>query len=368
MKRWSFLSVLLAALVLGGCDSTNGPSDGLPGKIDTANWAALDAKLDSFLSSNGGPVRGYSFLLFSADGTIHSRAGGNQTIDSAVRIASATKVPSAAAILTLVDQGKLNLDLPIDRYLEAAGNPITLPIDKRNVTMRMLLSHTSGLPGGARAEPNCLDRVLAVSLQSCAQLVALTPLLTAPGTAFAYGGGDYQLAGYIATLIAGKNWQSFFADALGTPLGLTRFTYGDASAVSNPRIAGGANSDVHDYAKILRMIQNGGVADSGQRVLSRSAINELLRNQIAGLPILYAPFAQQARDSYNGYTLGFWVSDLSLHPRSAGPELSDPGLFGTTPWIDQDIGYGAIILIDDNTFTGLDIWNAVRPLIIDQLG
>lgn len=366
MKRLSFLAALL--LMLCGCDSVTSPGDSLPAKAATADWTALDSKLDSFLAAKGGPVRGYGFLLFSRDGVIHSRAGGNQTLDSVLRIASATKVPSAVAILTLVDQGKLDLDIPVEHYIEAAGRPIIWPFDKSAITMRMLLAHTSGLPGGARAEPNCLDRVLAVSLQSCAQLVALTPLLSAPGTAFAYGGGDYQLAGYIATLIAGKNWQSFFADAIANPLGLTRFSYGDPATVSNPRIAGGAGSDVNDYAKILRMIQNGGVADNGQRVLSSKVIRELLRNQTAGLPILYAPFAQQVRESYSGYTLGFWVSERALHPGSRGPEFSDPGLFGTVPWIDQDLGYGAILLIDDNTFTGLDLWNAVRPLIIDQLG
>lgn len=358
---------LLFTLLLTACGSGGG--DGMPieERAQGADWSALDSTLDGYLRSNGGELSGYGFLLFGPNGELHRRVGGTQSDNAVLRIASASKVPSAAAILTLVDRGLLDLDRPVAQYIEAAGNPILWPPDKRFITMRMLLAHTSGMIGLSDSQPNCLDRLLGLSLQQCAQIIAATPLLTPPGTAFNYGGADYQIAGYVATLIAGTDWHTFFANAIARPLNLRRFNYGDAATVINPRIAGGAFSDLNDYARILRMVQNGGSLD-GRRVLSSASVRELLRNQIAGLPILFAPFPQQARQSYTGYTLGFWVSDASLHPGSAGPEFSDPGLFGTTPWIDQDLGYGAVILIDDSTRTGLDMWNAVRPLIIDTLG
>lgn len=368
MKKMCLLMVLLLSLCACGDGSPDsGGEPKLTDRTSTADWSALDAKLDSYLASQNGPLRGYGFVLFARDGTLHTRVGGNQTADTVLSIASASKMPSAAAILTLVDSGQLDLDEPVKTYITAAGNPIFWPPDKSRITMRMLLAHTSGMIGLSASQPNCLDRILSLTLAQCAQLIAATPLLTVPGTVFNYGGADYQVAGYIATLIAGKDWHQLFRDGIAQPLGLTRFTYGDPATVLNPRIAGGAASDLGDYARILRMIQNDGTLD-GQRVLSDSAVRELKHNNIAGLPILYAPFPQQARSSYTGYTLGFWVSSPSLHPGSAGPEFSDPSLLGTTPWIDEDIGYGAIILIDDNTSTGLDIWNAVRPLIIQQLG
>ena len=361
------LTLVLSLVACGGGGSPDGGGAKLTDRANSADWTALDAQLDSYLTSQNGPLRGYGFVLFSRDGTLHTRVGGNQTVDTVLPIASASKMPSAAAILTLVDSGQLDLDEPVATYIAAAGNPIYWSPDKARITMRMLLAHTSGMIGLSDSQPNCLDRILALTLAQCAQLIAATPLLTAPGTAFNYGGADYQVAGYVATLIAGKDWHQLFHDGIAQPLGLTRFTYGDPATVLNPRIAGGAESDLGDYARILRMIQNDGALD-GRRVLSSDAVRELKHNNIAGLPIVYAPFPQQARSSYTGYTLGFWVSSSSLHPGSAGPEFSDPGLFGTTPWIDEDIGYGAILLIDNNTYTGLDIWNAVRPLIIQQLG
>jgi hypothetical protein len=68
-----------------------------------------------------------------------------------------------------------------------------------------------------------------------------------------------------------------------------------------------------------------------------------------------------------GYSFGWWHSSPTLHPGSDGPELSDQGAFGCTPWVDLDLGYTAIILIRDRTRTGTEIWNAVRPLIFEQL-
>jgi len=56
-----------------------------------------------------------------------------------------------------------------------------------------------------------------------------------------------------------------------------------------------------------------------------------------------------------------------VYPGSSGPELSDPGAFGCTPWIDLDLSYTAIILIQSRTGIGTEIWNAVRPLVIEQV-
>ncbi len=363
--RWIGL-ILLAVLAACSSSDGSGPDSG-DSKSGSGNWPELDATLDGFLTRPGTTVSGYTFLLFDRERLIYSRAGGKQTLDSVLPIASASKMPAAAAILTLVDAGKLDLDVPVAQYIHAAGDPILWPPDKAAITMRMLLNHSSGLPGAGASQPNCLDRVLALSLQQCAQIIALTPLVSLPGAAFNYGGADFQIAGYVATLIAGQSWQDFFAETIGAPLGLSRFTYGDPQAVSNPRIAGGAFSDAGDYRKILTMILNDGRDDAGQPVLSHAAIALMKTDQVDGLPILFAPFLQQARQNFDGYSFGFWISAPAQHPGSAGPELSDPGLLGTTPWLDDDLGYGAVLLLDDRTREGLEIWDAVRPLIIQRL-
>ncbi len=336
------------------------------------DWTKLGAALDGFVSSASNPpsgsASGYSFLLFDSSGTLYTRAGGDHSLATVEMLASASKLPSSAAILTLVDQGKLNLDTPIASYLHNAGDPITWPSDKAAITMRMLLAHTSGLPGLADKQPNCLNQPAAGTLQQCAQDIANATLASQPGAEFNYGGADYQVAGYVATLISGAaNWQTFFSTAIATPLGgIASYSYGDPAVVSNPRIAGGAMSNVTDYATILGMVQADGKF-SGKQVLSASAISALKTNQIEGLPNAFTPFSPSAAASYPGYGLGLFISAPALYQRSPGPEFSDPGLFGATPWFDNGLNYGAVILIKQDTQTGLDMWNAARPLIIQQL-
>jgi CubicO group peptidase (beta-lactamase class C family) len=366
MKR---LGTWLAALLLLSACGGGGGSSSPPRNYD---WSQLGTTLDSFISTASDPptgtVSGYGFVLFNRSGVLYTRAGGNQSLSSVDMIASASKLPAVAAILTLVDQGKLNLDTPVASYFQGAGNPITWPADKAAITTRMLLSHTSGLPGLASTQPACMNEPAATSLQQCAQNIANTALVSKPGAEFNYGGVDYQVAGYLATLLSGaSSWQAFFNSAIVTPLGLSTFTYGDPLLVTNPRIAGGAGSDVGDYATILAMVLNNGQY-GGKQLLSASSIGQLTSNQIAGLNTVYTPFSAAVAPDYPGYTLGLFISAASLYSaQSSGPEYSDPGLYGTTPWFDTGTGYGAVILINQDTQTGLDIWNAVRPLILQQL-
>jgi len=326
------------------------------------DWTETRKTLDDYVAvqSMRGIV-GYSLIIFDREGPLFQQAGGNQSDGSTNEIASATKLPSAAAILTLVDEGKLDLDAPISTYL-AANPAFSLPADKAAITMRMLLSHTSGLPGLKDMEPVCLNIEVLMTLESCAQSVASGTLVAAPGTAFNYGAGDYQLAGYIATLLSGQSWQDFFAARIGTPVGMPTFTYGEGS---NPRIAGSASTNVADYAAFLRMIQNGGTVGS-KRVLSRAMVAEIQQDEIKGLTVRYSPFSAARAPNYPAYGLGVFGSASSLIAPSPGPELSDPGLLGTVPWFDQGLGYGAVLLTTTTLDNGLDLGDALRADIIRQ--
>ena len=359
-KAYRFGATLSLAALVTAC-SSQGSTDFTP----------IQASLDSFVSTDAAPasgsVAGYSFALTTPFGTVYKTAGGDQKVDDVVAIASATKLPSAMAILTLVDAGKLNLDEPVATYFAALDPTFPWPRDKQAITMRMLLSHTAGIPSPPDpATTDCLNNTFS-TLRACAADIAQAPLDYPPGTTFSYSGADYQVAGYLAELLSGQKWQDYFAAAVATPLGLSTFSYGDTD---NPRIAGGASCDVDDYAKILRMLLDGGVNASGKRVLSAAMIDELKKNEIAGLPTNLVPFPADEQADYPGYTMSLWISAPSLYQPlgSPGPEYSDPGLFGTTPWVDFGAGYGAIILITQDTQTGIDMWNAARPKILAALG
>jgi Beta-lactamase class C and other penicillin binding proteins len=319
------------------------------------DWSALDKQLESFVPTT---VPGLTFLLAKDGQVLYEKALGNQTLDSVLPIASATKMPSSLVILTLVQDGLIGLDEPIGTYLQGH---IDVPADKAAITTRMLLNHTSGLNN----KPACEFRPKSM-LQTCAQEILNDPLQFAPGTEFAYGGGGFQVAGYLAEVVSGMSWNDLFQERLSKPLGLTQFSYtrGPLSSETNPRLASGASSNVTDYNKILQMILSNRNDGSGPSILIPETITMLTTSQISGLSVLETPADTHL---YPGYSFGFWISDPSLYPGSNGPEVSDEGALGCTPWIDFDLGYSAVLLIKADGETGREIWNAIRPLIIDQL-
>jgi CubicO group peptidase (beta-lactamase class C family) len=238
---------------------------------------------------------------------------------------------------------------------------VTVPPDKANLTMRMLMNHTSGLSGTADAP--CLSNRM-TTLQLCAQQILNLPLSYTPGAHFDYGGNSMQLAGYVAEVLSGKSWSQFFAEKIGTPLGLTRFTYGNSQ---NPRVPGGAVSDVGDYTRLMQMYLAGGTFGS-TRILSRQTYYEMQSDQRRGLPALNNPGGKRLTK----YSYGWWHSSAEHlqdqpSPTTPGPELSDQGAFGCTPWIDFEHNYTAIILVSSNVPAATLIWNDARPLIIEQM-
>lgn len=323
--------------------------------VGNYDWTALSAELESHVPVT---VSGMTFMLSRHGRVLYSQAFGDQTLNTILPLASATKFPSMAAILTLVDDGFLDLDTPISVYLKGF---VTVPPDKANLTMRMLMNHTSGLSGTADAP--CLSNRM-TTLQLCAQQILDLPLSYTPGTHFDYGGNSMQLAGYVAEVLSGKSWSQFFAEKIGTPLGLTRFTYGNSQ---NPRVPGGAVSDVGDYTRLMQMYLAGGTFGS-TRILSRQIHYEMQSDQRRGLPALNNPGGKRLTK----YSYGWWHSSAEHlqdqpSPTTPGPELSDQGAFGCTPWIDFEHNYTAIILVDSNVPAATLIWNDVRPLIIEQM-
>ncbi|HVT34414.1 MAG TPA: hypothetical protein VHE37_02435, partial [Nevskiaceae bacterium] len=115
------LPVLLASCGGGG---GGGDSAGLGSGGGSSGGTGICNALNGYLttdSSAAGMVTGYSFAVFSKSNILLTCAGGDQQIGAIRAIASASKLPSAAAIMTLVDSGSLNLDLPVSVYLLGSG-------------------------------------------------------------------------------------------------------------------------------------------------------------------------------------------------------------------------------------------------------
>ncbi|MEM7163983.1 MAG: serine hydrolase [Planctomycetota bacterium] len=282
------------------------------------------------LIDNGFLVNGASVWLETGDLAVSEvHYLGTYDASTVVPIASATKLLSAVAILSLVDDGLLDLDAPVATYLPLWNGA------RGTMTVRQMFSHTSGLPGGSQ-HPVLGDDTLNLA-QAVEQIRTTTPLDAAPGTQFAYGGLSMHVAGRVAEVVTGQSWAQLFAARVATPLGLTATDYYGFGFTLNPRIAGGARSSLTDYGKVLRMLARDGWHE-GVQVLSSAAIQTMTSDQTNGVPIVSSPAPAGVR-----YGIGVWLNLVAADGTTI--RVSSPGAFGFTPWIDLDLRFSGILMI-----------------------
>lgn len=235
--------------------------------------------------------------------------------DSVFWIASQSKGITATAVMMLVDEGRLSLDDPVEKYLpEFMDQPVAAGKDKtvaraRSITIRDLLSHVSGLPFKSEEEKPTLDGLpLAVAVKSYAK----APLATQPGTKYQYSNAGINTAARVLEVVSGLPYEDFMDKRLFGPLGMTDTTFWpNAAQVARlaktykpdaskkklvlgglgqlqadltdrthrfPMPAGGLFSTAKDVATFCRMLLNGGELD-GRRYLSAAALQALTSRQ-----------------------------------------------------------------------------------------
>lgn len=313
---------LLLSLFLFLC--TSAPS--------AADFSAVDAEVEALIRRHGLPG---AVLLVAKDGVqVHRYTSGSYGLDTRLPIASASKWVSASLLQRLAEQGRIDWDAPLSRYVS------DLPADKSALTLRQLFALTSGIPGGDQlsAHPCLADRF--TTLEACARSILELPLRGTPGTVFDYGGNAMQVAGWIVERATGEDWNLLLQRELGAPLGWTETSFAALPAFgagANPRIAGGLFSTAPEYLQLLIAQQQYGRLD-GKRLFDRQGVADGQRVQTTGTQVLSTPFAQAA-----GYGLGRWIDRVD----SAGQALqvSSPGAFGFTPWIDTRRGIAAVLAI-----------------------
>ena len=162
-------------------------------------------------------------------------------------------------------------------------------------------------------------------------------LIAAPGSQFYYGGASMQVAGRVAEVATGQTWQQLFFERIRIPTGMTNAYY---NLGPNPRIGGGVNSTLGDYARLLQMHADGGVYGQSQ-VLSLAAVQEMQEDQTFGVPIAYSPHPFPIR-----YGLGVWRDITGAAGEAI--QLSSQGKFGFSPWLDNQRGYVGVFLVEDD--------------------
>jgi serine-type D-Ala-D-Ala carboxypeptidase/endopeptidase len=242
-------------------------------------------------------------------------------------IVSAAKWLSAAAILVLVDEGKLKLDDSVSHWLPYFKS------DKKGITVRQLLSHTSGLP----SHLPCMFQAQ-LQLDDCVRQIAEKSKLSAPpGKEFAYGGAAYSVVGRVAEVAAGATWAQVFSSRLAQPLGLEHTGYGNTS---NPMLSEGqVFSSAADYVTFLQMVLDNGMR-GGKRVLSEAMIEEMARDQTVGVSGRESPRGDRT------YGLGCW-RDVVDSTSGRALLLTSPGAGGFVPWVNRTRGMVGVLAVFD---------------------
>lgn len=179
--------------------------------------------------------------------------------DTVFAVASSSKWITAHAILKLVDQGKLELDRPVERHLTRWHLPPS-SFSADGVTARRLLSHTAGLTDGLGFGDYGLDEPLPTLEESLAAPRSSSGLAAGsiavgiePGSQFRYSGGGYLLLELLVEEIAGERFDSFVRREVLEPLGMTRSGYDDLSTTANSAKSYDANGQP---APIVRYASN----------------------------------------------------------------------------------------------------------------
>jgi CubicO group peptidase (beta-lactamase class C family) len=165
-----------------------------------------------------------------AFGLANVETGARVGIDSVFELASVTKPITAISVMMLVEQKKLALDDPVDKYLAA------VPAAWHEITVRELLSHTSGLREYGLVKCDGSE-LLDISTRQQFQDLLKSPLLFAPGTGTQYSDSGYFILGMIIESVSGLSYRDFLQQRIFGPLGMQHTSVLDQSAIIPNRVS-----------------------------------------------------------------------------------------------------------------------------------
>jgi len=237
--------------------------------------------------------------------------------DSLFWIASMSKPMTAAAVMILVDEGKLTLDDPVEKFLpefkdlwlaaERGKEHMLLKRPKRPIAVRDLLTHTSGLVHFLEVENPSSKHFELLPLKVATQYYALTPLQAEPGSKWQYSNAGMNTVGRVIEVVSGIPYEEFMSRRMFEPLGMRDTTFSPSKQQlerlakaykpnatgtgleettvpilkyppdgrKNPPFpAGGLYSTADDVGRFCQMFLNRGVSGK-KRILSEVAVGQM---------------------------------------------------------------------------------------------
>ncbi|WP_316233717.1 serine hydrolase domain-containing protein [Bradyrhizobium sp. SZCCHNPS2010] len=361
--------------------------------MSTSFGAAADAVLHDVATSTPG-VPGVVAMVTDRYRNIYEGAAGKRrldqpadmTTDSIFAIFSTTKAITGTAVLQLVEEGRLDLDAPAKRYapeigklqvidgFDAEGEPI-LRAPKRDITPRMLMTHTAGLSydfinhtynrlAQEKGQPSVIT-----ATKAC----LMTPLLFDPGERWDYG-TNLDWCGQIVEAITGKRLGEIFKTRIFEPLGIAEMTFEltdemrqrlagvharnadgsltpmDFELPANPEVQMGGHGlygTIGDYMRFIRMWLNDGAGEHG-RVLKAETVRMAEQNHlgdkkvtpITGVIPSLCNDAEFFPGQSKSWALSFMINDEQAPTGRPAGSLGWAGLANLFYWIDRQNGFG----------------------------
>jgi CubicO group peptidase (beta-lactamase class C family) len=299
----------------------------------------------------------------------------------------------AGIINKLHDDGVLDLDAPVSTYLTDWASPAY------DMTLAQLISNTSGLPGlftplntlTATSSPDgaygCMWDGTA-DLEECGKTIyeaapSGTDQIIPPDNFFQYGGGQWQIAGAVAKVVSGKTISELFNEIYAEPCGLTHSgwhnsvvigdppgifqyppmfdgTVESIPATENPSVEGGMYTTMADYGKLLQMYLHNGKCGTTE-VHPPTTIARILDDRLASVGL---STGWGALGFPEGYGMGWYVD------RNEPGWFSDPGAFGSVPYLDFNRNIAVFNVFEGNVFHGIGLLNPLRTTVaaaIDEI-
>ena len=385
------VGVTVAALTGAADAQTASPQGQL--KLTSPEGAALDASLRGAVERKDVPgvvalVTDRAHVLYQgAFGVADVATGRPLTDDALFRIASMTKPVTSVALMQLVEQGKIGLDDPAEKYLPELANPkviesfnaatgdYRLRPASRPPTVKHFLTHTSGL---AYPFTSAIWRDFKPHAGETYPFGG--PLLFDPGERWHYSTST-DVVGRLVEVVSHQKLEDYFHEHIFIPLKMDDTSYNVPEAkgprlvaqqrragekmdgaivlqnpqagltIASPIGGGGLASTASDYGRFMRMLLNGGALDA-VRVLKAETVALMGQNQIGAVsvPALKSALPRSAdftfiADGRDKWGLGFLITTDQVPGKRSPGSLSWGGINNTFFWIDPARGIAGVIMM-----------------------